>query len=530
MQALMTVMQSLLSMNGSFGSIENGIATLKIDTAAIISSVSDVEGDISDVDSDISAVKKDTEAILGYMSGIGASLSIMDTDVAAVKNDTEAIIGSVSSVETDLSDVNMNIVAVKNDTETIIESISSVQTDISSINADITVLKTDTEAITDNLKDFREESAKAHEILMKGIKSLKDQLIHCTPSSDLSNMPSSVPSAAPTISNNQSLAPSMSPSVLSSISSVPSNVPSVSNAPTAAFAKLQELGDGTTTDTFTSVFVKKDGVALTNVAEIAAGMEHTCVILNPSNEMYCVGEEGFGSDRLGQMMDNKKIVKLTAGDNHYCTLLEDTTAKCFGSNYNGQLGNGSTTQNLDNAVLVLFDASTPLSGITDINAESDSTCLVVNGSPITHVTFENGVALSTSYGSSPSSWYKVTGTGGLTSAETVLPYGFDTKLHVYSGSCGSFTCIGGNNDDNGTLSKVTLDSVPLEEYYILVYGYSSHSFGPSFLKSVCIKFAIYFFDPVKLAKSNTICGAFKKSIAIKFTFSFYCTNKHAFYI
>ena len=41
-------------------------------------------------------------------------------------------------------------------------------------------------------------------------------------------------------------------------------------------------------------------------------------------------------------MDSKKIVKLTAGENHFCALLEDST-ECFGKNNSGQLGNGSTS-------------------------------------------------------------------------------------------------------------------------------------------------------------------------------------------
>ena len=44
-------------------------------------------------------------------------------------------------------------------------------------------------------------------------------------------------------------------------------------------------------------------------------------------------------------MDSKKIVKLTAGKNHFCALLEDSTEKYFGKNNSGQLGNGSTSHN-----------------------------------------------------------------------------------------------------------------------------------------------------------------------------------------
>ena len=580
MQALMAIMQSLLSMNGSFGSLENGIAELKIDTAAIISSVSEIEEDISDIaldvvavesstdaindsfaslenglsfidgsgTADISAVKTDTEAILGYITGIGASISNVDTDVAAVKTDTEAIIGSVSSVEnditdvdtdvaavktdteaiigsvssveTDIVDVDINVAGVKTDTEAIIGSVSSVETDISDIDADIAAVKNDTETIIDNLQDLREESAEAHGTLIEGLKSLTDQLIHSSspssvPSSSMkpsnfpsqapsttlmpSNVPSSepstsmipseIPSSLPSLTSIPSLAPSSSTTIMSSLSAAPTvtlslqfsantghvcavylskvqcagenwygecgldpdiqstiSTPNTLSFPTSASPKkvvtggyhtctlfnddtamcnglndYGELGDGLKdTFSFEPVQVQKDGVALTNIADIAAGMEHTCVILNPSNEMYCFGNalnsrlEFSGEQNVKMMalsqydtcivshtdetkvickgqnlndkeflMDNKKIMKLISGDSHFCALLEDTTAKCFGLNSYGQLGNESTANSLDDAVHVLGGRLTTVAGITDINAGRGSTCLVVAnvGSP-----------------------------------------------------------------------------------------------------------------------------------------------------
>ncbi|GFH56403.1 hypothetical protein CTEN210_12879 [Chaetoceros tenuissimus] len=73
-------------------------------------------------------------------------------------------------------------------------------------------------------------------------------------------------------------------------------------------------------------------------------------------------------------------------------------------------------------------------------------------------------------------WYKVTGTGGVMTAETVLPYLTltDTMIHVYTGSCDGLTCVDGN-DCRGPdcLSLVSWQSEPGVDYYIMVNGWGS---------------------------------------------------------
>ena len=104
--------------------------------------------------------------------------------------------------------------------------------------------------------------------------------------------------------------------------------------------------------------------------------------------------------------------------------------------------------------------------------------------------YENGVALPTCgdnvrYYNARAVWYKVTGTGEVMDAKTVIPDGidFDTVLHVYSGSCGAFTCVDGNDDSGArTLSKVRWLSIAGVEYYILVFGFESEDYGPYKLK------------------------------------------------
>ena len=67
---------------------------------------------------------------------------------------------------------------------------------------------------------------------------------------------------------------------------------------------------------------------------------------------------------------------ISGGRDHMCSLISGGTAKCWGDNYQGQLGNGSTT-----------DSSSPvsvsnISTATGINAGENHTCAVLDNGTI----------------------------------------------------------------------------------------------------------------------------------------------------
>jgi subtilisin-like proprotein convertase family protein len=70
-------------------------------------------------------------------------------------------------------------------------------------------------------------------------------------------------------------------------------------------------------------------------------------------------------------------------------------------------------------------------------------------------------------------WYKYVGTGDIVTAATCLTASFDSKINVYSGSCGALVCIGGNDDGCGARSTVTFTTLVGTDYYILVTGFGS---------------------------------------------------------
>jgi alpha-tubulin suppressor-like RCC1 family protein len=114
-----------------------------------------------------------------------------------------------------------------------------------------------------------------------------------------------------------------------------------------------QLGDGTTTDRDIPV----DVVGLTEGASaLAAGDNHTCAL------MLNGGVKCWGRNYFGQLGDgttayslepvdvhglSSGVAALIAGSNHTCILMSSGGVKCWGANEAGQLGDGSTVDRLE---------------------------------------------------------------------------------------------------------------------------------------------------------------------------------------
>ena len=72
-------------------------------------------------------------------------------------------------------------------------------------------------------------------------------------------------------------------------------------------------------------------------------------------------------------------------------------------------------------------------------------------------------------------WYVLSGNN---QEVTVTVANFDSRISVYTGTCGNLSCITGNDDDNvsepfGLGSTVTFNSIAGNDYYIMVHGFGS---------------------------------------------------------
>ena len=137
-----------------------------------------------------------------------------------------------------------------------------------------------------------------------------------------------------------------------------------------------QLGNGTTTDS--SVPVDVTGLR-SRVTAVATGMWHTCA-LTVEGGVKCWGHNEYGVLGNGTTTDSlipvdvsglaSGVTAIAAGQwMHACAVTRAGGVKCWGSNYYGELGTGTTTDSL-----IPVDVSGLTSGVTAIAAGFLHTC------------------------------------------------------------------------------------------------------------------------------------------------------------
>jgi alpha-tubulin suppressor-like RCC1 family protein len=147
-----------------------------------------------------------------------------------------------------------------------------------------------------------------------------------------------------------------------------------------------QLGNNSTADSLVPVAVDPFAVGSASAGLIAAGVDHTCAVLD-TGVVNCWGDNGFGqlgndstADSLvpvavDAFTDGASAVSIAAGDLHTCAVLDTGVVNCWGYNADGQLGNDSTADSLAPVAVNAFtDGSTAVS----IAAGDYHTCAVLN--------------------------------------------------------------------------------------------------------------------------------------------------------
>jgi alpha-tubulin suppressor-like RCC1 family protein len=140
-----------------------------------------------------------------------------------------------------------------------------------------------------------------------------------------------------------------------------------------------ELGDGTRSSTDTAVEV----LDISNATQIATGGYHSCALLS-TGHVECWGLSEFG--RLGdgpptsqaqdtpvEVLGISDATQIAAGGGHTCAVLSSGHIQCWGENFSGQLGDGTTDPGQDTPVEVLG-----ISDATQVAAGFRHSCAVLS--------------------------------------------------------------------------------------------------------------------------------------------------------
>ncbi|MEZ4870592.1 MAG: hypothetical protein R3C14_55195 [Caldilineaceae bacterium] len=126
---------------------------------------------------------------------------------------------------------------------------------------------------------------------------------------------------------------------------------------------------------------------LTNAVDaISSGGEHLCALMQTGG-VKCWGANYLGQLGIGSTDDMERptdviglqsdVVALSAGMFHTCVLTSSGGVKCWGANHAGQLGNGSTVNSP-----VPVDVEGMSSGIRALSAGVDHTCALTTGGSV----------------------------------------------------------------------------------------------------------------------------------------------------
>jgi alpha-tubulin suppressor-like RCC1 family protein len=153
-----------------------------------------------------------------------------------------------------------------------------------------------------------------------------------------------------------------------------------------------QLGNGTTTDSSIPVTVYSSGTTpLANVTHVSAGGSFACALISDGT-VWCWGDGSYGQLGNGTSGNQSstpvqvsgidgttvKATAISTGIVSACAVLSDHTARCWGWNRSGELGNGTTTDS-SIPVTVYSSGTTALANVTQVSAADDHTCALTGG-------------------------------------------------------------------------------------------------------------------------------------------------------
>jgi alpha-tubulin suppressor-like RCC1 family protein len=200
-------------------------------------------------------------------------------------------------------------------------------------------------------------------------------------------------------------------------------------------------------------------------ASVAAGDLHTCVLTTDGN-IWCWGHNDMGQLGDATMKDSASPVEVAgldgsatavvAGNRHACALTREGGVKCWGSNSNGQIGDGTP-----NHKAAPVDVVGLTSGVSAIASGSQYVCALTDGGAVKCWGHNDAGQLGDGTTEDRTTPVDVS---GLERGVTAIAAGENDTCAVTDS--GAVECWGANNrgqlGNNITTSSATANSVPVE--------------------------------------------------------------------
>ncbi|MFT4049618.1 MAG: hypothetical protein QM648_07240 [Solirubrobacterales bacterium] len=168
----------------------------------------------------------------------------------------------------------------------------------------------------------------------------------------------------------------------------PDNVCALSTAGTVKCSGINDDGELGTGTSGGPSYTPVDVVGVSNAVDIEVGNEWACALIS-GGTVKCWGENDNGQLGIGSTDSDEHptptevpglggVVSLSPGYDFGCALLSDATAKCWGSNGDGEAGGGSAVSNVTSPTLV-----PGLSSVVSLFTTAEHTgCAVVAGGTV----------------------------------------------------------------------------------------------------------------------------------------------------
>jgi len=216
-----------------------------------------------------------------------------------------------------------------------------------------------------------------------------------------------------------------------------------------------------------------------NTSAASADVVPTCVTTLNSAPGVWYSFTGNGADitlslcgsaydtKIGVFSGTCGSLTCVTGNDDFCGLQSQVTfTSVFGTQYYVLVtGFGSASGAFTLTRTCVFPNET-CAGAININCGQ-----VINGTTVGAAADAVGTC-GTALGTAPGVWYGFIGDGSPVTM-SLCGSAYDTKIGVFSGTCGTLTCVGGNDDFCGLQSQVTVNTVYGTQYYVLVTGFST---------------------------------------------------------